>query len=193
MSFDLPKNLLTNLEPGEAVLDTLKTTTLASKPDWTILTDLRIIYFNEKHLGRYDMVVIPYPTLQQMRAEKGVAFFGSIIFVKEDGVEIHLERVPKDIVESFVNSLERALNNVAVEPISITRNRKLLGRMNWEFDKPAEMLFRMRPDAQQQMMGYAQPQQSLPQDPIEALNLRFARGEITEEQYQRMRQILERR
>jgi uncharacterized membrane protein len=40
------------------------------------------------------------------------------------------------------------------------------------------------------MMGYAQPQQQLPQDPIEALNLRFARGEITEEQYQRMRQIL---
>jgi hypothetical protein len=190
MSFELPKNLLENLEPGEAVLDTLKTTTLASKPDWTILTDRRIIYFNEKHLGRYDMVVIPYPTLQQMRAEKGVAFFGSIVFVKEDGVEIHLERVPKDIVESFENSLERALNNVAVEPISITRNRKLLGRMKWEFDKPAEMLFRMRPDAQQQMMGYAQPQQQLPQDPIEALNLRFARGEITEEQYQRMRQIL---
>jgi len=42
MKINLPKKLLDNLEAGENVIDAIKTTTIASKPDYTVLTDQRI-------------------------------------------------------------------------------------------------------------------------------------------------------
>jgi hypothetical protein len=187
MSFKLPKNLLENLKPNEPILEALKTTTIASKPDWTILTDSRILYFNEKHLGRYDMVVIPYTKLSYMKAERGVLPYGSITLTKEDGEEVSLNRVPKKQIEPFINELEEAINRIAIEPITIKRNKGLMGKMSWEFQKSTETLFRS------QAPGYQHPPPPPPpssQTPLEMLNMRYARGEISDEEYQRMKQAL---
>ena len=181
---ELPKGLLENLKPNEPVIEVLKTSTIASKPDWTVLTDSRIIYFNEKHLGRYDLVVIPFTQLKLMVAERGMLSHGSIQFQKENGEEVKLERVPKKAIEPFVNALETAMNMIAVEPIGIIRNKGLMGKQSWVFEKTAETLFR----------SIATPppsfQQQPPPSPLEMLNMRYARGEITQEEYQRMRQTL---
>ena len=58
MKIKLPDKFLDQLEVGENVLDALQTTTIASRPDYTVLTDRRIIYFNDKYLGRYELTVI---------------------------------------------------------------------------------------------------------------------------------------
>ena len=111
--------------------------------------------------------------------------FGSIQFQKENGEEVKLERVPKNAIEPFVDELEKAMNRIAVEPIGIIRNKGLLGKQSWIFEKTSETLFRSMampsppPNVQQ-------PQQS----PLDMLNMRYARGEITQEEYQRMRQTL---
>lgn len=183
---DLPKGLLENLKPGEQVIEALKTSTIASKPDWTVLTDSRIIYFNEKHLGRYDLVVIPYTQLKLMTAERGRIRHGSIQFQKENGEEVSLKRVPKKAIEPFVDELEKAMNRIAIEPISIIRNKGLLGKQSWIFEKTAETLFRSMSTPPPPPPNYQQPQQS----PLDMLNTRYARGEITQEEYQRMRQTL---
>ena len=183
----LPKGLLENLKPGEPIIEALKTSTIASKPDWTILTDSRIVYFNEKHLGRYDLVVIPYTQLKLMIAERGMLSFGSIQFQKENGEEVKLERVPKNAIEPFVDELEKAMNRIAVEPIGIIRNKGLLGKQSWIFEKTSETLFRsMAMPSPPPPPNFPQPQQS----PLDMLNMRYARGEITQEEYQRMRQTL---
>ena len=44
MKFKLPDKLHDQLEVGENVIDALQTTTLASRPDYTVLTDRRIIF-----------------------------------------------------------------------------------------------------------------------------------------------------
>jgi hypothetical protein len=183
----LPKGLLENLKQGEAVIEALKTSSIASKPDWTILTDSRVIYFNEKHLGRYDMVVIPFTQLKLMVAERGMVAHGSIQFQKENGEEVKLERVPKKDIEPFVNALETAMNLIAVEPIGIIRTKGLMGKQSWVFEKTAETLFRSISTPPPPPPGYQPPPQ---QSPLEMLNMRYARGEITQEEFQRMRQTL---
>lgn len=145
MDESLPKGLLEHLSPGEEIIDTLKTMTLVTRPDYTVITNQRILYFNEKHLGRYDMKVIPYSKLQKVHAEKGRLMYGSIILTDESGDLVELTRVPKDEIQPFIDKLEAAINRIAIEPVSINRNRRILGKMIWEFDKPPEMLFRTIP------------------------------------------------
>jgi hypothetical protein len=144
----LPKNLLEQLSPNEEIIGVLKTVTLASKPDYTVLTNHRILYFNEKHLGRYDMKNIPYSKLSGVKAERGRLMYGSIEIIDESNESVKLEKVPKDQIEPFIDKLETAINNVAIEPVSINRQKRLLGKMLWVFDKPPEMVFRSVPTNQ---------------------------------------------
>ena len=63
-----------------------------------------------------------------MTVERGKLRFGSIEFTSEDKKEIKLKHVPKDDIRSFVEALEIAINNVAVESISISRGKGFLGK-----------------------------------------------------------------
>lgn len=182
MEIELPKKLLEQLEPGEKVLDSLKTTTIASRPDYTVLTDRRILYFNDKHLGRFELIVIPYSKLQTMKAERGLLTFGKIVFTSENGEEIPLNLVKKEQIEPFIESLEEALNNIAVEPISIKRVKNVGSNMVWEFEKPPELIFRSQKEVKE---FDGSP------DPLNELKMRYVRGEISEAEYRRMKHFLE--
>jgi hypothetical protein len=123
-----------------------------------------------------------------MIAQRGMLRFGTITFYDENEEEIALNRVPKEQIEKFIDSLEQALNMIAVEPISIKRNKGIGGRMNWEFNKPPEMVFRSSTYLEHQKVS---PQTSShSQDPLFILKTRFARGEISEEEYNRMKKAL---
>jgi len=182
MEMELPEKLQEQLEPGEKVLSALKTTTIASRPDYTVLTDRRIMYFNDKHLGRFELIVIPYSKLQTMKAERGLITFGKLLFRNENGEEISLNKVKKEQIESFVESLEKAINSIAVEPISIKRRKQLGSNMVWEFEKPAELIFRSQAALEKQADVHR---------PLDMLKMRYVKGEITETEYKRMKNFLE--
>jgi hypothetical protein len=183
MNFKLPDKLLEQLEPKEKVIDALRTTTIASRPDYTVLTNQRIIYFNDKHLGRFELALIPYSKLQIMHAERGLLSFGKIVFKDENDEEIALNKVRKEQIEPFIESLEKALNEIAVEPISIKRVKNIGSQMEWEFVKPAELIFRSQTGAQMVDQNGV--------DPLDELKMRYVRGEITETEYRRMKHFLE--
>ena len=62
--------------------------------------------------------------------------FGSIEFMKEkEKKPVTISKVPKDEIEPFIEALELAINNIAVEPISIERRKGLMGKMEWKFKK----------------------------------------------------------
>jgi len=63
MEFGPPKKLMEHLEAGEALITGIKNARIGAKPDYFFLTDRRIIYFDEKHLGRYDLSSIPFTKL----------------------------------------------------------------------------------------------------------------------------------
>ena len=189
MSFNVPDQLLENLATGEEVKRSLRTKSLLNIPEFTFLTNRRIIYYNQKILGRYDLIDIPYSRLSEMKAERGRMSFGSIVFVSEEGDEVQLKKVPKAQIEEFVQALEIALNNVAVEAIRIKRIKGLLGKMVWEFKKSPEMIFRARPPDNEALTYKSQTQRPPDSDPMNELKMRLARGEITMEEFLEMEKV----
>lgn len=189
MSVDIPPQLIENLAPGEEIVKTLKTRSLLNIPEFTCLTDRRIIYYNQKILDRYDLVDIPYSRLSGMSGERGMVAFGSISFESEDGEVIFLKRIPKDEIEDFIMALEVAINNIAVEAIRIKRKKGFMGKMSWSFNKRAEMIFKSR-RPENNTLSYKSQEQTKPSaDPLNELKLRLARGEITMDQYLEMEKI----
>ena len=178
---ELPGALKENLSTGEEVIGYLKTFEVVERPDYIILTNLRVVYFDEKHLGRYVFKSIPFQKLLQMRANRGAVLWGEISFKSEDGSVILLERVDHHDLEGFIDALAIAYNNMAVEPISIKHEKDLLGKATWEFNKPEETVFRQQPSDQ--------PKPA--EDPLNQLKMRFIRGEISEEEYKAKLRVLQ--
>jgi hypothetical protein len=178
---ELPGAVKENLSSGEEVIRYLKTFEVVERPDYIILTNLRVAYFDEKHLGRYVFKSIPFEKLLQIRAHRGAVLWGEISFKSEDGTVILLERVDHRDLEGFMDALENAYNSIAVEPISIKHEKDLLGKATWEFNKPAEMIVRQR--------SSDQPKPS--EDPLDQLKMRLIRGEISEEEYKAKLRLLQ--
>jgi hypothetical protein len=99
--------------------------------------------------------------------------WGEVSVKMEDGASYTVKRVSRGDMANFIDALEISYNNIAVEPVSMKRKGELLGMADWEFNKPAEMVFRQ-----------TQPAQSKPvEDPLVQLKMRFIKGEISEEEY----------
>jgi hypothetical protein len=180
---ELPGAVKENLSSGEEVIRYLKTFEVVERPDYIILTNLRVVYFDEKHIGRYVFKSIPFQKILQIRAHRGAVLWGEISFKSEDGTVILLERVDHHDLEDFIDALETAYNSIAVEPISIKHEKDLLDKATWEFNKPEEVIFRQQPSDQ--------PKPS--EDPLNQLKMRFIRGEISEEEYKAKLRVLQER
>lgn len=170
-----------NLSSGEEVILYLKTFQVVEQPDYIILTNLRLVYFNEKHFGRYTFKSIPFENLLQIRAHRGALLWGDISFEGEDGTVIRLERVDRNHLEPFLDSVEITYNSIAVEPIEIKHEKDLVGKAKWEFDKPKEVIVRQR----------SSDQPKLSEDPLNQLKMKFIRGEISEEEYRAKLRVLQ--
>jgi hypothetical protein len=178
---ELPGAVKENLSSGEEVIRYLKTFEVVERPDYIILTNLRVVYFDEKHVGRYVFKSIPFQKILQIRAHRGAVLWGEISFKSEDGTVILLERVDHHDLEAFIDALAIAYNIIAVEPISIKHEKDLLGKATWEFNKPEETIFRQQP--------FDQPKP--PEDPLNQLKMRFIKGEISEEEYKAKLRVLQ--
>jgi hypothetical protein len=178
---ELPDGLKENISPGEKVLRYLKTFQVMERPDYIILTNYRIVYFNEKYLGRYEFKSIPFQKLLEMKAQRGVLVWGDISFKSEDGTVVRLEKVDHNDLEGFIDALKTSINNIAVEPISIEHKKDLVGKATWEFNKPAELIFRQQPSTQ--------PTPS--EDPVTQLKTMFVKGEISEQEYRVKLRVLQ--
>jgi len=170
-----------NLSPNEEIICYLKSFVIAELTNYIILTNIRLIYFDEKFLGRYVFKSLPLQKVLQVSAHKGAIVWGEISVKMEDGTSYNVERVSRKDMTNFVDALEIEYNNIAVEPVSIKHKGELLGISDWEFNKPAEMIFRQTPAIQSQTA----------QDPLVQLKMRFVKGEISEEEYKAKLQVLQ--
>jgi hypothetical protein len=178
---ELPSGVKQNLSPGEEVTHYLKTFEITERPDYVILTNFRLIYFDERRLGRFAFKSIPFQKLLQIKAHKGAVVWGEISFKSEDGTVIVLERVNRNDLSVFIDALEIAYNRIAVEPVSMKHEGDLLGMAEWEFNKPEETIFRQLPLDQPKPVD----------DPLNQLKMRFIKGEISEEEYKAKLRVLQ--
>ncbi len=177
----LPDGLKKNLSPGEEIISYLKSFVIAELSNYIILTNIRLVYFDEKHLGRYVFKSLPLQKVLQVSAHKGAVVWGEVTVKMEDGASYTVERVSRNDMANFIDALEIEYNSIAVEPISIKHKGELLGIADWEFNKPAEMIFRQTPTFQSQPA----------EDPLVQLKMRFIKGEISEEEYKAKLQVLQ--
>jgi hypothetical protein len=169
----LPDGLKKNLSPGEEIISYLKSFVIAERSNYIILTNIRLIYFDEKFLGRYVFKSLPFQKLLQVSAHKGAVVWGEVSLKMEDGTVYTVDRVSRNDMTNFIDALEIQYNSIAVEPVSIKHKGELLGVADWEFNKPAEMVFRQNPSFQSKPA----------EDPLVQLKMRFVKGEISEEEY----------
>jgi hypothetical protein len=177
----LPSGLKKNLSPGEEVISSLNSFVIAERTNFIILTNLRLIYFDEKHLGRYDFKSLPLQKVLEISAHRGAIVWGEVTVKMEDGASYTVERVSRGDMANFIDALEISYNNIAVEPVSMKRKGELLGMADWEFKKPAEMVFRQTPSIASQPV----------EDPLVQLKMRFIKGEISEEEYKTKLRVLQ--
>ena len=177
----LPDGLKKNLSPGEEIISYLKSFVIAERTNYIILTNIRLIHFDEKHLGRYDFKTLPLQKLLQVSAHRGAIVWGEVSVKMEDGTSYTVERVNRNDLVNFIDALEIQYNNIAVEPVSIKHKGELLGMSDWEFNKPAEMVFRQTSSIQSQTV----------EDPLVQLKMRFVKGELSEEGYKAKLRVLQ--
>ncbi len=178
---NLPNGVKKNLAAGEEIISYLHSFVIAELTNYVILTNQRLIYFDEKHLGRYTFKSLPFQKLLQVSAHKGAVFWGEVTLKMEDSTTYTVERVNRKDLSNFIDALEIAYNSIAVEPIAIQNKGGLLGMADWEFNKPPEMIFRESPSF---------PSKSS-EDPLVQLKLRFIKGEISEEEYRAKLKVLQ--
>ena len=177
----LPDGLRKNLSPGEEVVSYLKSFVIAERSNFIILTNQRLIYFDQKHWGRYIFKSLPLQKLLQVSAHRGAVVWGDVSIKMEEGTFYSVERVSRNDLVCFIDALEIAYNSIAVEPVSIQHKGELLGMADWEFNKPAEVVFRQNPSVQ-----------SVPvEDPVVQLKMRFVKGEISDEEYKAKLRVLQ--
>ena len=177
----LPDSLKKNLSPGEEIISYLRSFVIAELSNYIILTNIRLIYFDEKHLSRYDFKSLPLQKVLQVSAHKGAIVWGEVSVKMEDGTSYTVERVSRNDMANFIDALEIAYNSIAVEPVSIAHKGELFGMGDWEFNKPAEMIFRQNNSIPSQPA----------EDPLVQLKMRFIKGEISEGEYKAKLQVLQ--
>jgi len=177
----LPDGLKKNLAPGEEIICYLKSFVIAELTNYIVITNTRLVYFDEKHLGRYTFKSLPLQKVLQVNAHRGAVVWGEVTVKMEDGTSYKVERVSRKDLSNFIDALEIEYNRIAVEPISIKHKGELLGRSEWEFNKPAEMVFRQSPTFQSQTT----------EDPLVQLKMRFIKGELSEEEYKAKLRVLQ--
>lgn len=185
MDTELPKGIRENLSPGEEVLYAIrKKFSLEAKPKWLVVTDRRILYVDEKIFGRYELVAIPYEKLEQVYVKVG-KMYAEFSILKEDGEEIKLERMDKSEAREAIESIRDALNEIAVEPVSIERKKHLMSE-EWTVHKPREIVSRsMRLEPRQRA-----PEKEDPLEKLKKLKELYDMGVITPEEYEEKRKKL---
>ncbi|EEB73924.2 PH domain-containing protein [Thermococcus sp. AM4] len=180
----LPKSVMRHLEPDERVLFAIKKKISLEKPKWLLVTDRRIIYLDEKVLGRYDLKAIPYQKLEQVTVKLGV-MSSEFVIEGEESISLKLGWMNKEEARKAINAIKDALNAIAVEPVSIDVKKGLTSE-TWTLRKPKELVTRSMP-------ARAQPQVVEKEDPLEKLKKLkelYDMGVISQEEYEEKRKKL---
>jgi len=141
---EIPPEISENLYPGEKVLYCIKKKLRTDlKPKFLAVTDRRVLYLDQKLLGRYDLEDVPYEKLEFVHYKKGK--IGAEFEIKrEDGHKLKLSWMDRKEATEAIEAIKDALNAIAVEPVSIKKKKGLIGE-EMSISKPKELVTRTLP------------------------------------------------
>jgi hypothetical protein len=184
----IPEAVEKNLASGEDVLHVIRASRALSMdmtPKTLAVTNQRVILIDHKLMGRYELQDIPYSKMETVRFEQGVA--GSHFTLKpEDGEAIEVAWLSRDGARKAIETIRDALDAIAVEPVSIQRTKKMLGREEWVLHKPEELVYRRGSSVD----DGEKTSRSDPLEQIGRLKELLERGAISQEEYERKKRDL---
>jgi len=185
---EVPKEVLENLYPGEQISYSLKKKIrLEAKPKYLVVTDRRVMYLDQKILGRYDLKDIPYEKLEQVSFHKGPVASEFVLKTEEGGI-INLTWMEREEATSALNAIRDSLNAIAVEPVSIQTKKGLLG-VDLLLTKPPELVSRTLP-LTRVIEGRKAKTEEEPAEKLKKLKELFDAGIINEQEYEEKRKKL---
>ncbi|ASJ13572.1 PH domain-containing protein [Thermococcus thioreducens] len=188
MGDELPKAVNKVLEPGEKVLFSVKKKISLEKPKWVLVTDRRIIYLDEKILGRYDIKAIPYQKLEEVTVELGIISSEFLIKGEED-IRLKLGWMNKEQARKTINAIKDALNAIAIEPVTI-EVKKGLTHETWVLKKPKELVSRVVPGGTPVQQAPPVEKEEDPLEKLKKLKELYDMGVISQEEYEEKRKKL---
>ncbi|ADT84427.1 PH domain-containing protein [Thermococcus barophilus] len=178
--------ILENLYPDEDVLYAIKKKfSLEAKPKWLVVTDRRILYVDEKLLGRYELTAVPYEKLELVYVKVG-KIYSEFLIRKEDGKEIKLTKMDKEKARKAIEAIRDALNEIAVEPVTIERKKHLMSE-EWVIHKPKEAVSR---SIRMEPRKFREKREEDPLEKLKKLKELYDMGVITQEEYEEKRKKL---
>lgn len=185
---EIPKNVEENLYPGEQISYSLKRKlSLEAKPKYLVVTDRRVMYLDQKILGRYDLKDIPYEKLEQVSFHKGPVS-SAFALKSEEGGTILLTRMERKEATKVMNAIQDSLNAIAVEPVSIRKKKGLLGE-DLLLKKPPELVSRTIPMTRVVEERKTKAEEG-PADKLKKLKELYDVGVINEQEYEEKRKKL---
>jgi len=137
---DIPKGLLQSIEDGEEILYMVKKRFALEKPKWLVVSNRRVIFFDEKLLGRYELRAVPYEKLEKIVYHGGLV--GSKFYILlENGERLEMSWMDKDESKKAMTAIYNAVRNIAVEPPSLRKKKNLVSE-DWILHKPREIVAR---------------------------------------------------
>ena len=178
---EVPPEVAEILYPKETVQYCIKKKLMTElKPKYFVVTNRRVIYLDQKILGRYEIVDIPYEKLEQVYFKIGK--IGAKFIVKdESGKSLELTWMDKKEVKEAIESIRDALNAIAVEPVSIQKKKSLLGE-EWVLTKPKEVITRTLPMTQ--VVERTVPEKEDPLEKLKKLKELYEAGVISKEEFE---------
>lgn len=144
---ELPAEILDNLYSGENALFCIKKQVpVELKPKYLIITDHRVLFLDQKILGRYDLSDIPYSKLERVFFEEGI-LASEFKLKDEDNHIISINWLQKGECRDAIITIRDAINAIAIEPVSIKRKKNLMSE-KWILTKPKENITRSMPMVQ---------------------------------------------
>ncbi|AGK60901.1 hypothetical protein Asulf_00894 [Archaeoglobus sulfaticallidus PM70-1] len=184
---EVPPELSENLYPNEKVLFSVKKKLKTElKPKYLIVTDRRVIYLDQKILGRYELIDFPYEKLEFVKFKKG-KIGAEFILQSEEGKTVKLSWMDKNEAKDAIEAIRDALNATAVEQISIAKKKGLLGE-EWSISKPKETVARTLPMTQ--VIEKTTPQKEDPIEKLKKLKELYEAGVISKEEFEEKKKKL---
>ena len=183
---ELPKSVLRHLEPEEQVFFSIRKKISLEKPKWLLVTDRRIVYLDEKVLGRYELKAIPYQKLELVTVKLGV-MSSEFIIEGEEEITLKLGWMNKEEARKAINAIKDALNAIALEPVSIDVNKGLTSE-TWVLKKPRELITRTAPAGA--VISHPPARREDPYEELKKLKELYEMGVISAEEYEEKRKKL---
>jgi hypothetical protein len=189
MEREIPAEISENLYPGENVAFCIKKKlTLEAKPKFLAVTDRRVIYLDQKLLGRYELADIPYEKLEFVHFRHG-KLGAEFILKSEEGKTLKLSWMDKKEAQDAIVAIRDALNTIAVEPVSIQKKKKLIGE-EWKLTKPREFITRSLPMTRVVEVSKREVPKEDPIEKLKKLKELYEIGAITREEFEEKKKKL---